>query len=109
MPWFWAATALNLISLGLLMRHGRTKRPLPLSLACAAAFVGIWVEKSMGLIVPGFVPGALHELSEHVPSIVEWKVAIGIWDFGLPVLIMALKLALPILQGRLCHPSVTPA
>ena len=55
----------------------------------------------MGLIVPGFIPSTLHELVEYAPSMTEWKVTAGIWAFGFALLAVALKIALPVLSGRL--------
>ena len=68
--------------------------------ACAAAFVGIWIEKGMGLIIPGFVPSTLHQMVEYQPSLVEWQITAGIWAFGLMVYTVALKIAIPILRGQ---------
>jgi molybdopterin-containing oxidoreductase family membrane subunit len=36
--------------------------------------VGIWIEKGMGLIIPGFIPSTLHEMAEYTPSLMEWKI-----------------------------------
>jgi molybdopterin-containing oxidoreductase family membrane subunit len=57
----------------------------------------------MGLIVPGFIPSTLHELVEYTPSLIEWKVTAGIWAFGLLLLTIGLKAALPVLQSQLEH------
>ena len=70
-----------------------------IALACVFAFVGIWIEKGMGLIVPGFIPSTLHEIVEYLPSQSEWKITAGIWAFGLMVYTVALKIAIPILGG----------
>lgn len=99
-PWIWTAVALNVGSVALLFAHLRSDRARWLNLACLAAFAGVWIEKGMGLIIPGFVPSTLHELVEYVPSAAEWKITAGIWAFGAIVLTLAVKLALPILAGR---------
>ena len=39
-----------------------------LNLACALAFAGVWIEKGMGLIIPGFVPSTLHEVGNLLSS-----------------------------------------
>ena len=67
--------------------------------ACLLTFVGIWIEKGMGLIVPGFIPSTLHEVVEYIPSLTEWKVTAGITAFGLLCFTLLLKIALPILSG----------
>jgi molybdopterin-containing oxidoreductase family membrane subunit len=35
-----------------------------------------------------------------VPTLAEWKITAGIWAFGLMVLTVALKVALPVLTGE---------
>ena len=65
-----------------------------------AAFFGIWIEKGRGLIIPGFIPSTLHQVVEYQPSLVEWQVTAGIWAFGLMIYTLALKAAIPVLQGR---------
>jgi molybdopterin-containing oxidoreductase family membrane subunit len=104
-PWIWTAVGLNLVSLLLLFLHKRIGRQRYLHGACGAAFVGVWIEKGMGLIIPGFVPSTLHEFIEYRPSLTEWKVTAGIWALGLLVLTVSLKFALPILRGELRAPG----
>jgi len=98
-PWIWTAIGLNLLAAITFFLPGiRQKVPLLIG-ACLATFVGIWIEKGMGLIVPGFIPSALHEIVEYQPSLVEWKVTAGIWAFGLLVYTAALKIAVPVITG----------
>jgi len=100
-PWIWTAVGLNATALGLLVAHKRTRMLRFLNVACGCAFAGVWIEKGMGLIVPGFIPSTLHELVEYTPSMTEWKVTAGIWAFGFAVLTIGLKVALPVLTGRI--------
>ena len=71
-----------------------------LNTACLLAFCGIWIEKGMGLIIPGFIPSTLHEMVEYQPSLLEWKITAGIWAFGLMVYTIALKIASNIFAAR---------
>ncbi|MFG0316565.1 MAG: sulfate reduction electron transfer complex DsrMKJOP subunit DsrP [Planctomycetota bacterium JB042] len=99
-PWIWTAIALNVLAAVLFLGRRAMTDARVLTVACVAAFVGCWIEKGMGLIVPGFVPSTLHEVVEYVPSVVEWKVTAGIWAFGLMVFTVALKVAIPIFSGE---------
>ncbi len=99
-PWIWSAIALNVGSLGLLLAHRFTSHTRWLNAACVAAFAGVWIEKGMGLIVPGFIPSTLHEIVEYQPSLSEWKVTAGVWALGAMVLTVAVKVALPVLRGE---------
>ena len=69
--------------------------------ACVMAFVGIWVEKGMGLIVPGFIPTPLGDLVEYTPSKIEILVSLGIWSFGALIFTMMGKVAIAIEIGEL--------
>ncbi|MGZ3419804.1 MAG: sulfate reduction electron transfer complex DsrMKJOP subunit DsrP [Polyangiales bacterium] len=99
-PWIWSAIALNTGSAVLLHLPASRKQLWLLDLACVCAFAGVWIEKGMGLIVAGFIPSTLHEIVEYVPTLSEWKITAGIWAFGLMVLTIALKVALPVLTGE---------
>ncbi|WP_404305554.1 sulfate reduction electron transfer complex DsrMKJOP subunit DsrP [Neorhodopirellula lusitana] len=104
-PWTWTAIGLNVTAALLFLWPGILSlrwRPL-LVAACCMAFTGTWIEKGMGLIIPGFIPSTLHEIVEYVPSQLEWKVTVGIWAFGLMVFTIAIKTALPTLKRPAEH------
>ncbi|MFO0675326.1 MAG: NrfD/PsrC family molybdoenzyme membrane anchor subunit [Polyangiaceae bacterium] len=100
-PWIWSAVALNATALAMLGVHRARGGHRALNAACGCAFAGVWIEKGMGLIVPGFIPSTLHEVVEYVPSLTEWKVTAGVWAVGLLVLTVSLRTALPVLAGKL--------
>jgi len=99
-PWFWTAVALNVSAMVLLMLP--LSRSLKfLNVACVMCIFGIWIEKGMGLVIPGFVPTPLGQIVEYVPSWNETLVCLGIWAFGLLCFTVLLRMAVPILQGEL--------
>jgi Ni/Fe-hydrogenase subunit HybB-like protein len=99
-PWIWTAITFNLISMFLLILP-LSKSLKWLDVACVLAIVGIWIEKGMGLVVPGFIPTPLGEIVEYVPTLNESLVCFGIWAFGFLCYTLFLRMAIPILQGRL--------
>jgi molybdopterin-containing oxidoreductase family membrane subunit len=99
-PWIWTAIAFNFVSMGLLVLP-LSKSLRYLNVACALAIVGIWIEKGMGLVVPGFIPTPLGEMVEYSPSLNETLVCLGIWAFGFLCYTVFLRMSIPILQGRL--------
>lgn len=105
-PWIWTAVALNVASALLLHVPALKRTSWALNAACVAAFAGVWIEKGMGLIIPGFVPSTLHEIVEYVPTLTEWKITAGIWAFGFMLLTVAVKVALPVLSGELRHRDI---
>jgi molybdopterin-containing oxidoreductase family membrane subunit len=59
------------------------------------------------LIVPAFIPSSLHEIVEYFPSLMEWQITAGVWGWGLLILTIMLKIALPILRQP--HPESSHA
>jgi molybdopterin-containing oxidoreductase family membrane subunit len=108
-PWIWTSVAFGVIATILLLRPGVVAHKWQLTVACALAFAGIWIEKGMGLIIPGFIPSTLHEVVEYTPSLVEWQVSAGIWALGLLVYTVALKIALPVLRAARASHATTGA
>ena len=99
-PWTWTALACGVGSAVALQLPALAARPRLLDAVCVVAFVGIWIEKGMGLIIPGFVPSTLHEVVEYAPTLIEWQVTAGVWAFGLMVFTIAVKVALPALEAQ---------
>lgn len=99
-PWMWTSVAFSVIAAILLMRPKVNEHLLTLDIACALSFAGIWIEKGMGLIIPGFIPSTLHEWVEYLPSSTEWKITAGIWAGGLLIYTVLLKVAIPIFSGE---------
>ena len=99
-PWIWTAIGFNLIAMTLLALPA--SRSLKwLNVACVLAIVGIWIEKGMGLVVPGFIPSPLGEIVEYSPSLNETLICLGIWAFGLLCYTLFLRMTVPVLQGKL--------
>lgn len=98
-PWFWSSVILMVGSFLLLIfpkfRHDYKLLPI----LCVTTFAGIWIEKGMGLIVPGFIPTPIGEVTEYYPSFVEVLMTLGIWAFGFFILTILLKGAIGILLG----------
>lgn len=103
-PWVWTAIGLNTAATLVLMAHPLRRNPRWLMPACAALFVAIWIEKGMGLVIPGFIPSPLGEVVEYTPSVVELTVTAGIWAMGLFVLTVLVRVALPIELGTARSP-----
>ncbi len=100
-PWIWTALTFNLIAFVIFLVPKTRKNFKTLNTACVLIIIGIWIEKGMGLIIPGFIPATLGEVWEYVPTATEIFVAAGIWSIGLLILTSLLKIIIPIEMGEL--------
>ena len=95
-PWIWSAVACDVFAAVVFLTVDPKKNLWIIDVACMAALFGLWVEKGLGLIVPGFVPSTLHEVVEYLPNMVEWKISLGIWALGLILFTLGLKIAVAV-------------
>ncbi len=100
-PWFWSSLVLMVVSFVMFFMPSFRNDFVKLQIPCVMAFVGIWIEKGMGLIVPGYIPTPIGEVTEYHPSFVEWMLVLGIWAFGFFILTILLKGAIGILLGEI--------
>src|SRR5690349_9993142 len=99
-PYAWSAVALNLVSFALFVSPRTRRNFLTLNIGCLATYAGVYIEKGMGLIIPGLTPDTLGEIYEYSPTITELRVAAGIFALGFLVFTLMLKVAVPISLGE---------
>ena len=107
-PWIWTATALNTLGFLLFLIPKTRNHYVTLNTACVMIFVGIWIEKGMGLVVPGFIPDMLGEIVEYMPSRAEIIIGFGIFAFGALVYTLFARTAIALDTGALRHPAAPP-
>jgi molybdopterin-containing oxidoreductase family membrane subunit len=100
-PWIWSAVVMNVAGTILFFAPAALRRSNLRIVACMLVIAGIWIEKGMGLIIPGFIPSTLHEVVEYAPSLTEWKITAGIWGFGLLILTVMLKVAVAVFTDEM--------
>ena len=97
--WIWTATLFNLTAFFLFLIPQTRENQVTLNIGCVLVFIGVYIEKGMGLVIPGFVPDVLGEFYEYSPTGVEMLVTLGIWATGLLIFTMLLRIAIPIMNG----------
>jgi molybdopterin-containing oxidoreductase family membrane subunit len=100
-PWMWAATIFNITAFFLFLFPRTRENFTTLNSGCLLIIMGVYIEKGMGLIVPGFVPDTLGEIYEYSPTMSEIVVTMGIWAAGALLYTLLLKFAVPIYTGKL--------
>jgi len=69
--WIWMAIAMNVLGTLTMAFNPGKNNPIFLVPAYIFLFLGIWIEKGIGLIVPGLVPSPMGEVVDDAPSWVE--------------------------------------
>ena len=105
-PWMWLSALLSVGSLLVLLTPSLRNNLKWLGTACVMVFFGLWIEKGMGLVITGFVPNPLEEVTEYVPSGVEIMIALGIWSLGFLIITGLYKIAVSV---RKADPTISPA
>lgn len=100
-PWMWTAMIFNVTAFFLFLRPQTRENLFTMNLACVLIIIGVYIEKGMGLVVPGFIPGTLGEIYEYGPTFVEKAITIGVWALGALIYTLLLKIAIPIYTGEL--------
>jgi molybdopterin-containing oxidoreductase family membrane subunit len=93
-PWAWTSAGLCVAALVVLMvPRWRGVEPL-LAAACAMVVLSVWIEKGFCLIVGGFVPSPLGEVTPYAPTLPEVAITLGVWAAGLLMLTVFYKVTL---------------
>ena len=99
-PYAWSAVALNVFAFALFIVPAARRNFVTLNIGCLATYAGVYIEKGMGLIIPGLTPDALGEIYEYYPTVSELRVAAGVFALGFLVFTLMLKVAVPISLGE---------
>lgn len=100
-PYIWFATIGNITAFLLFLIPKTRKSFITLNIACVLVFIGVYIEKGIGLVIPGFVPDPLGDIYEYKATLSEALITIGIWAAGALLYTLMLKVAVPIYTGKL--------
>jgi Ni/Fe-hydrogenase subunit HybB-like protein len=90
-PYMWFAMTLVVAAIALLIFPAARQNEFVLGIACLFVFVGIWIDKGLGMVSGGFIPNPLHQIQEYWPTLPEISITIGVWACGLLVLTILYK------------------
>jgi molybdopterin-containing oxidoreductase family membrane subunit len=96
----WTALVFNVSAFIIFIVPSLRHRLPVLALGCAFSFIGVYIEKGMGLILPGLTPDVLGEVYAYVPSMNELMIGGGIWALGALLFTFMVKVASAITTGE---------
>jgi molybdopterin-containing oxidoreductase family membrane subunit len=108
-PYAWAAVTLNVFAFLLFIVPRARHNWVTLNIGCLAIYAGVYIEKGMGLIIPGLTPDSLGEIYEYYPTLTELRVASGVFALGFLVFTLMLKVAVPVSLGEFLEDPVMEA
>ena len=100
-PYIWTAIVFAVIAGFIFAIPSLRKNNTLTSIAAVLTIIGVWIEKGMGLIIPGFIPSSLGDLHEYTPSIHEFFICLGIWSLGALIFTLLAKTAISLQLGEL--------
>jgi len=100
-PWMWMAFLFNIIAFVLFLVPKFRANYKMLNVGCVLLFIGVYIEKGVGLVIPGFVPGTLGEIYEYSETLLEYLIVIGIWAFGAMFYTALIHTVIPIYRGEI--------
>lgn len=106
-PWMWASAILAILSLTILLRPKARKDERTLAIGCGFVFLSLWIDKGLAMVMAGFVPSPLGDITEYAPAAPELAIAAGIWALGILVATVLIRFALSV-RGELARPAAAP-
>ncbi|MCP4007706.1 MAG: polysulfide reductase NrfD [bacterium] len=97
----WTALLSNLAAFVIFVIPVLRHRIAVLNLGCALAVLGVFIEKGLGLLLPGMTPDALGEVYAYNPSLNELMVGAAVWSIGALLFTLMVKVAMAINNGQL--------
>ncbi|MHC4798940.1 MAG: sulfate reduction electron transfer complex DsrMKJOP subunit DsrP [Planctomycetota bacterium] len=95
-PWMWVSVLLTLGCVVLLLFPDVRRHEKYLVGLCFTVIVAIWIEKGLGMVVTGFIPSPLGEVTEYMPTGLEVLITLGVYAIGFLVLTVLYKLVVSI-------------
>ena len=99
-PYAWMSILFDIAAFILLLIPATRKNIVTLNLGCLLIYAGVYIEKGIGLLIPGLTPDTLGEIYEYTPSKTEVLVSAGIFSAGFLIYTILLKVAVPVMLGE---------
>jgi molybdopterin-containing oxidoreductase family membrane subunit len=93
----WVSIIFSIIAFVLFLIPKTRKNVFTLNLGAILIYIGVYIEKGIALIIPGFSPDVLGQLYSYKPSIVELKTSVMIFSIGFLIFTLMTKVAVEIL------------
>ena len=95
----WASLVFSILAFLIFLIPATRKNIITLNIGALMIYAGVYIEKGVALVIPGFTPSSLGQIYEYTPSIRELLVSCGVFGVGFLVFTLMVKVAIQVLNG----------
>ena len=92
----WASLIISIIAFLLFLIPKTRKNVVTLNIGAILIWFGVYIEKGIALLIPGFTPDTLGQIYIYRPSIIEIKISAAIFAIGFLIFTLMTKIAIAI-------------
>ena len=107
-PYAWGSLLASTAAFFIFLVPKLRQNWVTLNIGAVLIWAGVYIEKGLGLVIPGMTPDTLGEIYEYRPTLTEWSIALGIFGVGFLVFTVLVKISVPILVGTFKTSVATP-
>ncbi|MFC2156315.1 sulfate reduction electron transfer complex DsrMKJOP subunit DsrP [Acidobacteriota bacterium] len=93
----WVSLIFSFVAFILFLVPKTRKNPITLNIGAVLIWLGVYIEKGIGLITPGFTPDVQGQLYVYRPTMIEIKVSVLVFSIGFLIFTLLTKLAIAII------------
>jgi len=95
-PYMWLSVVLSLVAILLLLIPKTRRDHGALKVICAISLLSLWMDKGLCLVIAGFIPNPLEQVTQYEPTLPEIVITFGIYSLGGLVLTVLYKIVVSV-------------
>ena len=93
----WTSLIISIIAFLLFLIPKTRKNVITLNIGAILIWFGVYIEKGIALLIPGYTPDTLGQIYIYRPSMTEIKISMGIFAIGFLIFTVITKIAIAII------------
>jgi molybdopterin-containing oxidoreductase family membrane subunit len=93
----WASVIISIIAFIIFLIPAARKNVITLNIGAILIYMGVYIEKGIALLIPGFTPDVQGQIYVYRPSLTEIRVSVAIFSIGFLIFTLLTKVAVAII------------
>ena len=93
----WTSVVISIIAFFLFLIPVTRRNIVTLNIGAILIYFGVYIEKGIALLIPGFTPDVLGQIYVYRPSLTELRVTVAIFSIGFLIFTLMTKVAVAII------------